>query len=78
VPPDKLDEEVDTWCQEILTRSPYELKFLKRAFNADTDHQWGFEEMAISAARLYWATEEANEAKTAFMEKRTADFSRFR
>lgn len=78
VPRDKLEEEVDSWCQEILTKSPYALKFLKRAFNADTDHQWGFEEMAVSAVRLYWSTEEAEEAKKAFAEKRTPDFSKFR
>ena len=77
VPPDKLEEEVDAWCQELLKMSPYSLKFLKRAFNADTDHQWGFEEMAISAARLYWATPEAEETKKAFAEKRTPDFSKY-
>ncbi|MFC2003577.1 enoyl-CoA hydratase-related protein [Chloroflexota bacterium] len=78
VPADKLEEEVDAWCREILTMSPYALSFIKKALNADTDHQWGFEQMAISAVRLYWATEEANEARTASTEKRTPDFSKFR
>ena len=78
VPPDKLEEEVNIWCREILANSPYALKFLKKAFNADTDHQWGFDEMSQAAVRLYWGTEEAEEAKKAFSEKRKPDFSRFR
>lgn len=78
VPPDKLEEEVNAWCKEILTKSPYALKFLKKAFNADTNHQWGFEEMSMSAVRLYWATEESEEGKKASAEKREPDFSKFR
>jgi len=78
VPPEKLDEEVEAWCKEILNMSPYALKFLKKAFNADTDHQWGFEEMSHCAVRLYWATEEAEEAKKAFAEKRKPDYSKYR
>jgi len=78
VPQDKLEEEVDNWCREILSKSPFALKFLKKAFNADTDHQWGFEEMAMSAVRLYWSTDEAGEAKKAFAEKREPDFSKFK
>ena len=78
VPLDKLEEEVKVWCKEILEKSPYALKFLKKAFNADTDHQWGFEEMSMSAVRLYWATEEGEEGKKAYMEKREPDFSKFR
>lgn len=77
VPLDKLEEEVNEWCREIIALSPYALKFLKKAFNADTDHQWGFEEMSMSAVRLFWATEEAEEAKRAFGEKRQPDFSKF-
>jgi len=69
---------VENWCREVLTHSPYALRFLKKAFNADTDHQWGLEEMSTSAVRLYWATEEAGEAKRAFGEKRKPDFSGFR
>ncbi|HEY4773475.1 MAG TPA: 1,4-dihydroxy-2-naphthoyl-CoA synthase [Xanthobacteraceae bacterium] len=78
VPRQQLDKEVDEWCREILAKSPFALKYLKKALNADTDHQWGFEEMAQSAVRLYWASEEAQEAKEAFAHKRAPDFSRFR
>jgi naphthoate synthase len=78
VPQDKLEEEVELWCREILDKSPFALKFLKKAFNADTDHQWGFDELSQAAVRLYWATEEAEEAKKAFSEKRRPDFSKFR
>jgi len=78
VPRAKLDQEVDAWCREILALSPYALKFLKKAFNADTDHQWGFEELSQSAVRLYWDTEEAEEGKKAFSEKRKTDFSKYR
>jgi len=78
VPSDKLEEEVDKWCQEILSLSPTALKFCKLAFNAETDHMLGFEGWAHASVRLFWAGEEAEEAKKSFTEKRKADFSRFR
>jgi naphthoate synthase len=78
VPQDKLDEEVDKWCQEILSLSPTALKFCKIAFNAETDHQYGFETWAGAAVRMFWTSKEATEAKTAFKEKRKPDFSQFR
>ena len=46
--------------------------------NAETDHQYGFENWSAAAVRMFWATEEAEEAKKAFAEKRKPDFSRFR
>lgn len=78
VPLDKLEEEVDKWCQEILSLSPTALKFCKLAFNAETDHQYGFEGWNMAAVRMFWATEEASEAKKAFSEKRKPDFMKFR
>jgi naphthoate synthase len=78
VPPDKLEEEVDRWCQEILSLSPTALKFCKLAFNAETDHMLGFEGWSHAAVRMFWGTEEAEEAKKSFKEKRKADFSKFR
>ena len=78
VPFDKLQEEAEAWCKEICNMSPTAIKFLKYAFNADTDHMHGFENMAQSAVRLYWGTEEAGEAKQAKMEKRAPDWSKLR
>lgn len=78
VPQDKLEEEVDKWCQEILALSPTAIKFCKLAFNADTDHQLSFDKWSEAAVRFFWTSEEAVEAKTAFKDKRKADFSPFR
>jgi naphthoate synthase len=69
---------VDKWCQEILVLSPTALKFCKLAFNAETDHMLGFEGWSHAAVRMFWGTEEAEEAKKAFKEKRKGDFSKFR
>lgn len=78
VPLDKLQGEAEAWCEEICNMSPTAIKFLKFAFNADTDHMYGFENMAMSAVRLFWATEEFAEAKMAKMEKRKPDWGKFR
>jgi dihydroxynaphthoic acid synthetase len=72
VPLDKLQEEAEAWCKEICNMSPTAIKFLKFAFNADTDHMYGSENMAQVAVRLYWGTEEAAETKKAWMEKKKA------
>ena len=77
VPLEDLDSEVDRWCQEIIEKSPTALKFLKFAFNADTDHIYGLENLATAAVNLYWPTEEAMETKISYKEKRKPDFSRF-
>ena len=78
VPQGKLEEEVDTWCREILSLSPTALKFCKLSFNAETDHMFGFEAWSEAASMMFWATKEAEEAKTAFKKKRKSDFSQFR
>ena len=78
VPHEKLQEEVDKWCREILSLSPTALKFCKLAFNAESDHMLGFEGWSHAAVRMYWGTEEAEEAKMAFKEKRNADFKKYR
>lgn len=77
VPLAELDNEVERWCQEIIEKSPTALKFLKFAFNADTDHIYGIENLATAAVKLYWETDEALETKSAFKEKRKPDFSKF-
>ena len=76
VAPDKLQDEAKAWCKEICNMAPTAIKFLKHAFNADTDHMYGFENMAMSAVRLFWGTEEAAEAKKAKMEKRKPNWGK--
>jgi len=78
VPPDKLDEEVDKWCQELLAKSPTALKMLKYAFHAEWDGIVGITNLGIGSVSLYYGTEEAMEGRNAFMEKRQPDFSQFR
>jgi len=70
VPLSELDTEVEKWCKEIIELSPTALKFLKAAFNADTDHIFGFETMSASAVRLFWGSDEAKKYKNLFKEKR--------
>ena len=69
VPLSELDNEVERWCNEIKELSPYAIRFLKHAFNADTDHIFGFETMSMAAARLFWGTDEAKRYKDLFTEK---------
>lgn len=77
VPLAQLAEETEQWCQEILEKSPIALRFLKAAFNADTDGLAGIQQLAGDATMLYYMTEEGKEGKTAFLEKRKPDFSKF-
>jgi naphthoate synthase len=70
VPLTDLDVEVEKWCNEIKELSPYAIRFLKHAFNADTDHIFGFETMSMAAVRLFWNTNEAENYKKTFIEKR--------
>ena len=78
VPKENLDEEVKTWCRKILALSPSALRILKASFNRESDHIAGSEAITFNAAELYYATEEAEEGKRAYSEKRTTDFGRFR
>ena len=78
VPFEELEQEVRKWCKEILSLSPTAIKFCKLAFNAETEHMSGFESWSGAAVRLFWGTEEAEEAKKAFSAKRQPDFSKFR
>ncbi len=77
VPLERLEEETIQWAREILEKSPTALRFLKAAFNADTDGLAGLQELAGDATMLYYMTEEGREGKNAFLEKRKPDFSRF-
>ncbi len=77
VPLERLEEETIQWAKEILEKSPLALRFLKAAFNADTDGLAGIQELAGNATMLYYMTEEGQEGRNAFLEKREPDFSRF-
>ena len=77
VPLEKLESETVKWCREILQHSPLALRCLKAAMNADCDGQVGLLDLAGNATMLYYMTEEAQEGKQAFLERRKPDFSQF-
>jgi len=77
VPLDRLEDESVQWAREILEKSPTAIRFLKAAFNADTDGLAGLQQLAGDATLLYYLTDEAKEGKNAFVEKRKPDFSKF-
>lgn len=77
VPYDKLEEETVAWCNEILSNSPIALRCLKSALNADCDGQAGLQELAGNTTMLFYMTEEAQEGRNAFNEKRKPNFSKF-
>jgi naphthoate synthase len=77
VPLDRLQDEAIQWAREILEKSPMAIRFLKAAFNADTDGLAGLQQLAGDATLLYYLTEEAKEGRNAFVEKRKPDFSKY-
>jgi naphthoate synthase len=78
VPPEQLEAETLAWCREMLAKSPSALRFLKYAFNADTDHVYGIQAIAHGATSLFYTTDESKEGRRAFLEKRPPDFSKYR
>jgi len=77
VPLAELEAETVQWCREMLSLSPTALRVLKSAFNAETDGLAGIQELAGNATALFYQTQEAQEGRDAFVEKRQADFSKF-
>jgi naphthoate synthase len=77
VPLEKLEEETVRWCEEMLALSPLALRMLKSSFNAALDGQAGIQELAGNATMLFYMTEEAQEGRDAYKQKRKPDFSRF-
>lgn len=77
VPLAKLEEETIKWCREILANSPIAIRCLKAALNADCDGQAGLQELAGNTTMLYYMSEEAQEGRNAFVEKRKPDFTKF-
>jgi len=77
VPYADLESETVKWCREILEKSPLAIRCLKAAMNADCDGQAGLQELAGNATLLYYMSEEGQEGRNAFVEKRKPDFSKF-
>ena len=77
VPLAQLEEETIQWCREMLKMSPIALRCLKAAMNADCDGQAGLQELAGNATMLFYMSEEGQEGRNAYLEKRPPDFNRF-
>ena len=75
VPLADLEQEGVQWAREVLQHSPTAIRCLKAAFNADTDGMAGLQELAGQATHLFYRTEEGQEGRNAFLEKRAPDFS---
>jgi naphthoate synthase len=77
VPLARLEEETVEWCREMLALSPFALRLLKASFNAAEDGLSGIQQLAHDANLLFYGSEEAQEGRNAYREKRKPDFSRF-
>ena len=77
VPLARLEEETVAWCAEMLALSPFSLRLLKASFNAAEDGLAGIQQLAHDANLLFYGSEEAQEGRDAYREKRPPDFSRF-
>jgi naphthoate synthase len=73
----QLEAEGIKWAKEILQHSPMAIRVLKSAFNAELDGQAGIQELAGNATLLYYMSEEAQEGKKAYLEKRKPNFKKF-
>jgi len=77
VPLDRLEEETVAWCREMLQHSPMALRLLKSSMNAADDGLAGIQQLAGDATLLFYQTEEAQEGRDAYVERRPPDFGRF-
>ena len=77
VPLKDLEDTTVEWCKTIMKRSPLALRMIKMSLNAELDGQHGIMELAGNATMMYYLTEEAQEGKHAFLEKREPDFQQF-
>ena len=77
VPLERLEEETVGVCRRILQMSPLSLRLIKAGFNADADGLTGIQQLAGDATLLYYMSEEAQEGRDAYLEKRPPDFTRF-
>lgn len=77
VPLERLELETVDWCRTILRHSPLALRMLKAGFNADTDGLAGVQQLAGDATLLFYLSEEAQEGRDAYVQKRPPDFGKF-
>jgi naphthoate synthase len=77
VPYEKLEETTVQWCREILQHSPIAIRCIKSALNADCDGQAGLQELAGNATMLYYMTEEGQEGRNAYLERRKPNYDQF-
>ena len=77
VPLEQLEVETVAWCKRMLAHSPLALRMLKASFNAADDGLAGIQQLAGDATLLYYMSEEAQEGKQAYLEKRRPEFDRF-
>jgi naphthoate synthase len=77
VPLEQLEREAVAWCREMAHLSPLALRLLKASFNADEDGLAGLQQLAHDATLLFYMTEEGQEGRNAYQERRQPDFSRF-
>lgn len=77
VPLENLEAETVAWCKEMLALSPFALRLLKASFNAAEDGLAGIQQLAHDANLLFYGSEEAQEGRDAYREKRVPDFTRF-
>ena len=77
VPLDQLEFETVQWCREMLQVSPFALRMMKASFHADEDGMAGVQQLAHDANLLFYMSEEAQEGRNAYLQKRAPDFSKF-
>lgn len=78
VPYEQLESETVQWCNEMLEKSPTAIRLLKASLNADCDGQAGLQQLAGDATLLFYQTQEAQEGRDAFKEKRKPEFDKFK
>jgi naphthoate synthase len=77
VPLEDLETTTVAWCREMLAESPLALRLLKAGYNAGVDGLAGVQQLAGDATLLYYMSEEAQEGRDAYVQKRPPDFSKF-
>jgi naphthoate synthase len=77
VPLEQLEEETVQWCREMLELSPFALRLVKASFNADEDGLAGIQQLAHDTNLLFYGSEEAQEGRNAYREKRRPEFDKF-